>query len=351
MLLLRNELFENLDTVDGVRTALQTAVRLEHSTIPPYLYAYYSLDPENNTQVAGLIRSVVRQEMDHMALAANILNAIDGAPEIDDPAFVPTYPGPLPGGVASQLRVHLAPLSLDVVQDTFMEIEEPEDPLEFPVRAALADAERPKTIGRFYAAIRTAISELGDSIFTGDPARQVTKVLSPGELPAVTGVASAAEVIETIVEEGEGTSHSPLDDQPGGELAHYYRFAEIYYGGVLTPNPDPPPDPKPSDLYFYDKAHQPIEFDPTGVYPLPLDPSTAAYPAGSKARRLCATFNYGYTNLLRVLDATFNGHPDRISVAIGMMDSLREQAMEMVSVPVGDGTNAGPSFEYQPTNP
>lgn len=351
MLLLRHELLDELDTIDGLRTAVQAAVELEHATIPPYLYAYYSLDQAKNPQIAGLIHSVMHQEMAHMALAANILNAIGGAPSIDDPAFVPTYPGPLPGGVESQLRVHLEPFSLELVHDTFMEIEEPEDPLAFPVRARLMDAPPGKTIGEFYAAIGSAISTLGDSIFTGDPALQVTKVLSPGDLPAVKDVASAAAVIETIVEEGEGTTHSPLDDQPAGELAHYYRFAEIYHGGVLTPNPNPPPDPKPTDLYFYDKANQPIPFDPTGVYPLPADPSTAGYPAGSKAQRLCSTFNYGYTSVLKVLHATFNGQPDQISVAIGMMDSLREQAMEMVTVPVGDGNNAGPSFEYQLTNP
>jgi hypothetical protein len=352
MLLLKEELFGDLDGVDGLRTALQNAVELEHATIPPYLYAYYSLDPSKNTEIATLVRSVVLQEMEHMAIASNILTAIGGAPAIDVPAFVPTYPGPLPGGVEEQLTVHLAPFSLDLVHDTFMEIEEPENQLEFPVKEELLEAAPPgKTIGQFYAAVNESIASQGDSIFTGDRSWQVTEVFSPGDLPAVTNVASAAAAIETIVEQGEGTSQSPLDRGPDGEIAHYYRFAEIYYGGELIPNPDPPPNPTPAELYLYDKAGHPIPFDASGVYPLPSNPSTAGYPPGSKASRLCSTFNYGYTNLLKVLHATFNGAPDQMAVAIGMMESLREQATEMVSVPVGNGTNAGPSFEYQLTNP
>ena len=43
-----------------------------------------------------------------MAIDCNILNAIGGTPKIDDPCFVPRYPGHLPGGVGS-LIVGLAP--------------------------------------------------------------------------------------------------------------------------------------------------------------------------------------------------------------------------------------------------
>lgn len=39
MIRLKPELFQGLDTVEGLRKALQTAIQLEFSTIPPYLYA------------------------------------------------------------------------------------------------------------------------------------------------------------------------------------------------------------------------------------------------------------------------------------------------------------------------
>ncbi len=76
--------------------ALQLAIELEHSTIPPYLTALYSIMPDANVEVAGLIRSIVVEEMLHMALVANIFIAIGGSPNIGHSKFVPQYPGPLP---------------------------------------------------------------------------------------------------------------------------------------------------------------------------------------------------------------------------------------------------------------
>ena len=68
--------------------ALQTAIELEHSTIPVYLTALYSIKPNANREVAALIRSVVIEEMLHMALACNILISIGGSPSIGQPGFI-----------------------------------------------------------------------------------------------------------------------------------------------------------------------------------------------------------------------------------------------------------------------
>src|SRR5687767_925385 len=138
MITIKRELFEALESGDkqAVLSALQQAIELEHSTIPPYLYALYSLVPGKNDSIAEIIESVVVEEMLHMTLVSNILNALGGSPQIDSPDFVPDYPGPLPGSVESQLIVGLAPFSIDLVHDVFMTIEEPEDPLEFPVLLA-----------------------------------------------------------------------------------------------------------------------------------------------------------------------------------------------------------------------
>src|SRR3954452_10608985 len=144
MIRLKPELTAEIDTPTGLQTALQAAVMLEHATLPPYLYALWSLS--GNDAIALLMGPIVMQEMGHMALACNILNAIGGSPAIDQPGFVPTYPGPLPGGVEDDLRVPLAPFSIDLVHDVFMVIEEPEDPI--ALRAAAADD---ITIGEFYA--------------------------------------------------------------------------------------------------------------------------------------------------------------------------------------------------------
>src|SRR5437588_4903899 len=94
-------------TVEELRAHFQTAIELEHSTIPPYLCALYSLDAqkkndaqkndEQKNQFAyQVIQSVVMEEMLHMIQAANILAAIGGRPALNNPKFIPEYPTFLP---------------------------------------------------------------------------------------------------------------------------------------------------------------------------------------------------------------------------------------------------------------
>ena len=215
MILLKSEVAANLDgTLKGVRCALQQAIELEHATLPTYLYALYSLKPGTNERIARLVLSVIMEEMLHMALACNILNAVGGHPMINKPDFIPTYPGPLPGGVESDLQVPLSPFSLSLIECVFMVIEEPEDPLHFPVKLA-AEAQPQLTIGQFYERIKQAIVELSktENIFTGDRSYQLTHGFPSSELIAVYDVATASTAIDTIVEQGEGTHTSPLDPQ------------------------------------------------------------------------------------------------------------------------------------------
>jgi hypothetical protein len=347
MIRLKAELFADLDgTIEGLRRALQNAIELEHATIPPYLYALYSIKPGANLEVAGLIKSIVSQEMLHMALDCNVLNAIHGCPRIDDPCFLPKYPGPLPGGVESDLTVPLAPLSKQLIKDVFMVIEEPEDPLHFPVLTLAAGAKPPETIGQFYAGIIQQLKDLSakSNIFTGDPQRQLTTGFGPLQTIHVHDLATSIEAINLIVEQGEGTKTSPLD--PEHQPAHYYRYAEIYYGKMLIPNPDHSPG-APEFVYGGHK----IEFDTAGIWPVVTNPSEATYPPGSKARNLNDTFNYTYTALLKSLDLVFNGQPDRLGPAIGLMESMKEQALTMMSTTTVPGQTAGPTFVYAPVNP
>jgi hypothetical protein len=354
---LRAELFEGLDSLGGVQEALQYAIQLEHATIPPYLYALYSLKPGANEEIAGLIGGVVAEEMAHLALAANVLNAIGGSPVIDRPGFIPTYPGPLPGGVDKGLTVHLAPFSKEVVEKTFMVIEHPEHIPDFP--RGLDEAEPPQTtIGMFYTQISDAIAKLGEGIFIPDHSKQVVGGFSAVEVIPVTGVESAQAAIETIIEQGEGTATSPVDpDGRPGDLAHYFRFAEIVYGHQLVPNPNAGPDTPYDERWSYTGPEIPC--DETGVLNLVSDPTVngpkPTYAEGTTTRHLCDTFNYTYTSLLKSLHDTFNGRPDALPAAIGLMWSLEQQFMEMTRTPADPndpkGKLAAPSFEYQPVNP
>jgi hypothetical protein len=329
--------------VRGLHDALQAAIELEHAVIPPYLYALYSLAPGENDAAAAIIRSVVDEEMLHLTLAANLLNAVGGHPLLDKRDVLPCYPGPLPGTVDSGLIVGLAPFSVALVRDTFMAIEEPEQPLDYDTDPPPADALL--TIGQFYRRIRAVLVNLGEGVFTGSRHRQVTTDLLPGAI-TVTGVASACEAIGTIIDQGEGTRTSPLE-VVGTDVAHYYRFAEIVHGRRLVRNAAAGPATPPDLRYAY--AGEPVTVNPVGIRNAPLDPKMAAYPAHSAARHACESFNYTYTCLLKTLHATFNGTPHELKSAIGLMSSLQQQAIDMMAGTTTEGAPVGPSFEWQPT--
>jgi len=325
--------------VESVWTALQSAIELEHATIPVYLYALYSLNPASNQEIAGIIQSVVVEEMLHMTLASNVLNALGGSPQIDQPGFIPTYPGALPGGVQGELEVNLAPFSTTQLA-AFLQIEEPEDPLNFP--SALAETDT-ITIGEFYTAISDAIAALGDGAFVDPPRNQVGPDLMYESI-VVVNVATAQQAISTIVEQGEGTTTSP-EAVVGIGYAHYYRYMQIQKGHLLVkvPGADPP--------YAYTGA--PVPFDSGGVYAVPTNPSLSPYPPGSVQAFANDNFNYTYTSLLIALHELFNGAAtdDQMNRAIGLMMSLKGQAKGMMSGIPDPSVITGPSFEYQPVNP
>jgi hypothetical protein len=338
MIILKRSLVADIEgakpTTAAVLAALQAAIQLEHSTIPLYLYALYSLDSAKNAEIAAIIQSVVVEEMLHMTLASNVMNALGGSPQIDKPGFIPTYPGHLPGGVESGLTVSLAPFSMSQLE-TFLSIEQPEDPLVYKTAVLSPDG---ITIGQFYMTILKAIEALGNGAFVNPPRNQVGPDLMP-ESVVVTDVATARQAITTIIEQGEGTPQAPLE-VVGKGYAHYYRYMQIQKGHLLVPNALQPGG------YAYSGAA--IPFDPAGVYAVPADPGTA-----QPKSRLTLNFNYTYTSLLRVLHELFNGlnTRDQFSRAFELMMSLKEQAKAMMSGLPNSAVYSGPSFEYQPTNP
>ena len=105
--------------IDELRRHLQAAVQLEHATIPPYLTALYSIRPGTNADAYHVLRVIAVEEMLHLTLAANILNAIGGSPDLTIPGFVPDYPAYLPNG-ETDFRADLRPFSREAM-DTFPE--------------------------------------------------------------------------------------------------------------------------------------------------------------------------------------------------------------------------------------
>ncbi|TXH64889.1 MAG: hypothetical protein E6Q88_14840 [Lysobacteraceae bacterium] len=340
----------NRAVVEGIRQAaspqelhryLQNAIELEHSTIPPYLTAMLSLRPGRNQRIGEMIRSILIQEMLHMSIAANILIAIDGRPVINHPRFIPKYPGPLPMDIGD-LTVGIEAFSIAVVKNTFMAIEQPEN--EIPVRKlALPGAEEARyaTIGEFYDAIKDKIVALGPSIFkqrTAPPQVVAPRWFPIDKLYPITDPDSACRAIDLIKLEGEGTSVTPF--QSPGDPAHFYKFGSIAAGRELIRTPTG---------YAYGGAV--IEFDPDGVWPLRANCKIADFAPGTHARTRIEQFAYNYSALLNALHDAFNGRPERIDVAIGLMYDLRVLSVAMMQT-VADaktGLTVGPSFEYVKT--
>lgn len=338
---------------------LQSAIELEHATIPAYQAALFSIKPGTNREAAGIIASVAREEMLHLNIAANVLNAIGGSPVIDKPGFIPVFPGPLPMGIGD-LRVSLQKLTRGHVYDTFMAIEQPEEELDLPVKepriAALVALGAPEpapvaapepeyaTIGAFYEAIIAKLKELGEPAFARHSHPQVVDNtwFPSSQLFPVTNVESAVAALTVIIDQGEGTKRSPLESPHGGPPAHYYRFAEIVYGRRLVKDAD-----HPNQFSF---SGAPVPLDPAGVWNLLPDAKSVDYAEGTQARRISDRFNYSYTALLGALHETFNGRPEVFTKAIAVMYELKLLGGDLAATRIhGTDYHAAPTFEYANT--
>jgi hypothetical protein len=308
--------------LEWLKTSLQAAIELEFFTLPPYLTAMWSIKNPDDP-VALAIRTVVYEEMEHMATACNLLSAVGGWPQIKTEQAIPKYPGPMPGGVKPELTVKLQGLSRAALAD-FMAIEEPERPLEFETVSF-------PRIGAFYAAIAEAFSRLKPTIST---ARQLMGPLSESLIEDVPG---ALEAIDKICVQGEGTSTSPFDVNPN-DLAHYYLFGEVFYGNKLVHNngkwrfegaPVPFPDCWPVD-----------DAIPSGGYQV-----GAVSPAIAAALR---EFDDAFTSLVENLHSAWNGGGiAALNESIGYMFALQSLAQPlMTTTKPGTFKTYGPCFRF-----
>src|SRR5438445_6847693 len=78
-------LMGTITSPETLQEHLQWAIELEHSTIPPYLCALYSIEAGHNAEAAEVLSSVMVEEMLHLTLADNLVNAVGGRPRLDIP--------------------------------------------------------------------------------------------------------------------------------------------------------------------------------------------------------------------------------------------------------------------------
>jgi hypothetical protein len=317
-----------IPSLESLREHLQWAIELEHSTIPPYLCALYSIEPGKNLEAVEVISSVVVEEMLHLTLAANLLNAVGGRPRLAIPKMMPGYPRPLPHGDRS-FEIFLLSFGPQAIE-TFLKIELPSSTGSPP------EGDNYETIGQFYDAIRRGLRELSATlgeanVFCGDPSRQITDehiYSGSGRIIAVNNLASALVAVEEIVEQGEGAGHVQVWDGDSDvfhpkrdQVAHYYRFQELKLGRRYRRGDTPGSGP----------TGDPILIDWDSVRPMCTNPRMCDHVPGSPIRVAQQKFNQSYYALLQLLEETFGGAPRTLGSAMGAMYSLKSS---------GPGTHA-----------
>jgi hypothetical protein len=336
-------------TVERLRELLEAAVKLELATIPPYLCALYSIRPGTNLEATQVIRSVVVEEMLHMILAANVLNAIGGRARVTGPQDAPHYPHELPDGVV----LDLLPFSPEAVE-SFLQVENPEYKAEreaahaatrrasLHLSHAVTVSDGPTTIGGFYdeimAGLREVAADIGEAaLFSGDPARQVGGdyyYASGGAPVVVTDLASALAALEEVIEQGEGEMTSAFDADDA--LAHYYRFEQLKYGrayqagdGVGIP------------------TGPPVEVDFDAVYPMLPNPTLEEL-TDPDLRAVAEQANLQWSLLLTQIEEAFDGAPGLLIPAVHTMFRLRDAMLVLLANPLPghEPFNAGPTFTW-----
>jgi hypothetical protein len=337
---------------DDLISYLHTAMALEHATIPPYLTAYYSIRPTTNSDAAHIIRVTAVEEMLHLTLAANVLNAIGGKPDLTRPGFVPDYPAYLPDG-EDDFTVDLRPFSPEAIE-TFCKIERPgtapgararlvpapEDRGSLLVSSPTVEGMRFYSIGEFYEEIIEGLEKVAavdPELFCGDPARQVGPEYfysGGGTVIPVSDLDSALQALRFIADQGEGLDSGIHDAD--GELAHYYRFRQLQFGRYYEVGDDPDAPTGP-----------PLSITWDDVYPVKVSARLTDYPLGSELTAAARKFNAEYATFLALLTRTFNGRPNLMQDAVGSMFRLRDEFTRLVRNPLpgSDGLNAAPTFE------
>ncbi|MFB7657020.1 MULTISPECIES: ferritin-like protein [unclassified Streptomyces] len=319
-----------LRDVDWIRGALQTAVALEHSTMPLYCAAMYSLEVQNYPSY-NTIRSVLMEEMVHMAIAANMVAALGGSPRVR--TLAPKYATRgLPGGVAPDLPVILAQLSPRSLEN-FMRLEAPA----FMLNSRQRSTPYP-TIGAFYDAIREAIDTHKDAlrraVDAGGPANQVGGNLGYLTFTPEEGVDPVERFhhgLDIITEqgegEGEGTVAAGEDFQKEG--SHYARFAELRYGRrYLTPDPELTISPENEPEFFRgEEIVWPVVINTLAVPADGYAKLLAFDPDAAEVRKELEGFDDAYTLMMDALDRAWNGPVETwwpsLGAAVTQMDQMR----------------------------
>jgi Ferritin-like len=366
---------------------LGEAAEVEHSVCCTYLYAAFTLRAEPGEgltaaqvpTVAGwkrAINEIALQEMSHLALVNNLLAALGGAPRLGRHNLPQRSP------YAPEIQLTLAPFSEQTLQ-RFLHIERPEG-MDISTMAGRLEETLPppaaltgpvvlpapqafSSIGQLYHGIerglRGLVNRYGEAqVFVGSPNAQASRrcFRVPERMPElvpVTGLASAAQAIETIVLEGEGCRGS----WQGAHFGRFLTMLEDYRALAAADASFAPSRPAvanpyvrvPRDLLGVAAASGPAApDDPFGVH-LIQDRYTAA---------VSDLFNACYAAMLQLLYRFFQ-HTEETDAELSMLGETAVGMMRQVIRPLGElltrlpvgpdtpGMTAGPSFMLTSATP
>ena len=315
-----------IDTVQDLRDHLQLAIKVELTTIPPYLYALYSINDPATTS-AKYIRSVVTEEMLHAVLMANILLGVGGEPRFYDPDVIPEYPGPWPNKIP-ELILNLEPCGPEMVTRMFLGIEAPGRP------EAPDQPDHYESQGQFYHAVEQALRRLDaetDLFADPRPDRQLHDrsgyvavkydVEASGGLVVVDSLEAAIAAAEVAIHQGEGVHEERYADPEHRELTHYAKFLSLVDGSVEIGE----------------------------VRPLVTNPKSTEMPpdVAAVADFSNALYNYLFVVIDRLLAAECEDRHQLVGVLYGgMIGLLAPVCRYLTTLPAGADRFWGPPFEY-----
>lgn len=351
-----------------LKTGLQTVIEIELSTIPIYLYTYYSINRTHGAgkpgkfpysevtrfadQAGAIIMSIAVEEMLHMSLASNILYSLGHQPQLYMRSPSP-FPTNLPGHnrLGPDRKVMSLPLRKFSFSQlwSFLEVEYP----------AYADAPPEgyhwQTIGQIYSYVRSIIfsnhiedkdfqkGETGHQIQPSNYSPSNIDTIYPDKsfnynhpLPAsdpnstahvaryanqdnkfvlstIQSCCDALRAIATINDQGEGFSPASTDedtryDDPSRhEKSHYFKFLKLqsHFEEYNQNQERLPQYPKPPAPASQQFSRDDIA---TFVHNFPDNPVAAGYPDGW--REVANLVNGLYQYMLIMTETIFRHKPE-----------------------------------------
>ncbi|MFI6037750.1 ferritin-like domain-containing protein [Streptomyces sp. NPDC051315] len=315
-----------------LKAVLQLAIGVRLSIIPVHLAALWSIEEGRNTGAARTIRGVVMEEMLHLTLTANVLNALGETPSPAPVAFrghehlspLSDYPvdNPLIAGIGT---LRLLPLSPQAV-DCFVRIRHPLHGAA-DVREIEAGACGYRTAGEFHDAIATALA---------DPAICPDTVFRHRhQVPDSQYYGGAGQVVEV----GDRASALRAVRMCSPSSSPYARFRELRTGHRFRTGQSADEEPRGDLLPVDYGAVHPALFVPRDGDPAE-GPETAAL----------IEFDLAYSRLVDVLYAAFCGERTALATAVHGMYALRHRAVALMRTPLpaDPAHTLCPRFSYLP---